>query len=237
MAPVPLVPLKSKLCRMLLTSRMVITEDQQKIVCEGKLANYMDYCPDWVKSRDDTTKNWMDIDNKMTENIALAHCIGSQYFLMPDDPAMGELAEKVEKLLYGIMNTMCYLINKICFAPNNTLPGGTDFDPEYAQQRFMKKYKNFAFKLEEILEGPFIMGDTLPIYADYLLYACLCDMKVFVPQYFSDGQFPKITKFMDHFLNYRSPIRRWFKSNASKEGEYVRAPVPSIFELLPEDMH
>ena len=56
---------------------------------------------------------------------------------MPDDPAMGELAEKVEKLLYGIMNTMCYLINKICFAPNNTLPGGTDFDPEYAQQRLV----------------------------------------------------------------------------------------------------
>ena len=54
---------------------------------------------------------------------------------MPDDAAMGELAEKVEKLLYGIMNSMCYLINKICFAPNNTVPGGNDFDPQYAQQR------------------------------------------------------------------------------------------------------
>ena len=43
----------------------------------------------------------------------------------------------------------------------------------------MKKYKNFAFKLEEILEGPFIMGDTLPIYADYLLYACLVSDDIF----------------------------------------------------------
>ena len=46
----------------------------------GKLANYLDYCPEWVKSRDDKSSHWMDLDNKMTENIALVCGISSSLF-------------------------------------------------------------------------------------------------------------------------------------------------------------
>ena len=199
----------------------------------GDLKSYMISCPDWLLVKDNSSKNWMDLDNKMTETVALVRAIGHKYFLIPEDPAMMERAESVEKLCCSIMNTMVYLINKICFAPNNTSPDGTDFDPEYARSRFLIKYNQFAPKLEEVLEGPFIMGDALPIHADYLLYACLSDIKNFVPQAIQEGT--KISDFMDKFWSYKSPIRRWFKSNDSKQGEYIRPPVPHIMELLPEN--
>ena len=67
----PLEPIKSKVVKMMLTSRMQIGEANQKIACDTKLANYMDHCPEWLKAKDDTSKNWMDLDNKMTESIAL----------------------------------------------------------------------------------------------------------------------------------------------------------------------
>ena len=201
----------------------------------GDLKSYMVSCPDWLKVKDNSSKNWMDLDNKMTETIALVRAIGHKYFLIPDDLAMGERADKVEKLCFGIMNTMVYLINKICFAPNNTNPEGSDFDPEYARARFLKKFQQFAAMLDELLpEGPFIMGNTLPIHADYLLYACLVDIKNFIPQEFEGDKYPKITEFMEKFWAYKSPIRRWFKSSDSKEGEYIRPPVPHIMELLEE---
>ena len=34
----PMLPYDSKVCRMLLTSRMIISEEQQKFVCDGKLS-------------------------------------------------------------------------------------------------------------------------------------------------------------------------------------------------------
>ena len=93
----------------------------------------MESCPEWLKVKDNSSKNWMDLDNKMTETVALARAIGHKYFLIPDDPTMQERAEQVEKLCFGIMNTMVYIINKICFAPNNTKSDGNDFDPQYAR--------------------------------------------------------------------------------------------------------
>ena len=95
-----------------------------------------------------------------------------------------------------------YLINKICYAPNSP-DGACDFDPEYARSRFLGKYNQFATKLEELLEGPFIMGDTLPIYADFLLYACLFDIKNFLPNAFGPDKHAKIFNFMDKFYTYR----------------------------------
>ena len=190
----------------------------------------MDHCPEWLHPRDDTTNNWMDLDCKMTETIALVRAIGVKYFLIPDDPAMVDRAEKVEKVLFSIMNTMVYLINKICFAPNNP---EKEFDPVYAQSRFAKKFVSFAKKLDPLLEGPFIMGDTLPIHADYLLYACLCDLKEFLPEPFEKNEYPKINDFMEKFYTYRSPIRRWFQSDESKKGEYIRPAKPHIMTLLP----
>ena len=199
------------------------------IISPGDLANYMDHCPWWLQPRDNTTNNWMDLDSKMTETIALVRAIGAKYFLIPDDAAMVERAEAVEKVLFSVMNSMVYLINKICFAPNNP---EKFFDPVYANQRFSKKFVSFAKKLEPLLEGPFIMGDTLPIHADYLLYACLYDLRVFLPEPFQGSDYPKITDFMDKFYTYRSPIRRWFASEESKTGEYIRPPVPHIMTLL-----
>ena len=76
----------------------------------------MDSCPAWLTEKDDTSKNWMDLDNKMTETIALVHALADKYFLNPDDDAMIEKAEKVEKLCFGIMNTMVgrfYTFNRL----------------------------------------------------------------------------------------------------------------------------
>ena len=189
----------------------------------------MDHCPWWLQARDNTTNNWMDLDQKMTETIALVRAIGVKYFLIPDDAAMVERAEEVEKALFSIMNTMVYLINKICFAPNNP---EQQFDPVYAKSRFARKFASFAKKLDPLLEGPFIMGDTLPIHADYLLYACLYDLQNFLPEPFESNEYPKIKDFMEKFYTYRSPIRRWFQSEDSKKGEYIRPPVPHIMTLL-----
>ena len=216
---------------MMLTSRMILSEEQQRFVCEGDLANYMDYCPDWLKEKDDQSKNWMDLDNRMTETVALCRAIGKQYFIMPDDPAQLEKCETIEKLMVMVMNTMCYLINKICYAPNS--PNGNDYDPSYARSRFMSKIEQKLPQISELIAGPFVMGDSLPVYADFLLYACLFDINVFLPGAFEN--FPKLTNFMAKFKGYRSPIRRWFKSNDSKVGEYIRAPVPTIHTLLPEN--
>ena len=129
------------------------------------------------------------------------------------------------------MNTMVYLINKICFAPNST--ECNNFDVEYARTRFSAKFGPKAKALEELITGPFIMGDTLPVYADYLLYACLYDINVFCPGAFDNHA--KLSTFMEKFWSYPSPIRRWFKSNEAKTGEYIRPPTPHIMELLPED--
>ena len=63
-------------------------------------------CPEWLKAKDDSTKNWMDLDNKMTETIALVHAVAHKYFLLPEDPAMLERSENVEKVCFNIMNTM-----------------------------------------------------------------------------------------------------------------------------------
>ena len=80
----PLVPIKSKVVKMMLTSRMQIGEEHQKIACDTKLANYMDHCPEWLKAKDDSSKNWMDLDNKMTETIAVVRAIGAEWFLIPE---------------------------------------------------------------------------------------------------------------------------------------------------------
>ena len=56
----------------------------------------MESCPEWLKVKDNSSKNWMDLDNKMTETVALARAIGHKYFLIPDDPTMQERAEQVE---------------------------------------------------------------------------------------------------------------------------------------------
>ena len=101
----PLVPHKSKVVKMMLTSRMQIGEEHQKIACEQKLSNYMDHCPEWLKVKDDTSKNWMDLDNKMTETIAVVRAIGVEWFLIPDDPDQFKKCEEVEKILFSIMNT------------------------------------------------------------------------------------------------------------------------------------
>ena len=227
----PLVPIKSKVVKMMLTSRMQIGEANQKIACDTKLANYMDHCPEWLKAKDDTSKNWMDLDNKMTESIAVVRAIGAAWFLIPDDPEQFKKCEEIEKILFSIMNTMVYLINKICFAPNST--ECNDFDVEYARTRFLSKFAPKAKALEELITGPFIMGDTLPVHADYLLYACLYDINVFCPGAYDKSD--KLSVFMDKFLHYPSPIRRWFKTNESKSGEYIRPAVPHIMDLLPED--
>lgn len=226
-----LEPQKSKLCRMMLTSRMILSPEQQKFVCEGDLASYMDYCPEWLKEKDDQSKNWMDLDNRMTETVSLCRAIGRKYFIMPDDPAQLDKCETIEKILVMLMNTMCYLINKICYAPNS--PDGNDYDPQYARGRFMTKFAQKLPQLEELIFGPFIMGDSLPVYADFLLYACLFDINVFMPGAFEKA--PKVANFMDKFRSYRSPIRRWFKSNDSKVGAYIRPAVPTITALLPDE--
>jgi len=227
----PLEPIKSKVVKMMLTSRMQIGEANQKIACDTKLANYMDHCPEWLKAKDDTSKNWMDLDNKMTESIAVVRAIGAAWFLIPDDPEQFKKCEEIEKILFSIMNTMVYLINKICFAPNST--ECNDFDVEYARTRFLTKFAPKAAALEELITGPFIMGDTLPVHADYLLYASLYDINVFCPGALE--KHAKLSVFMDKFLHYPSPIRRWFKTNESKSGEYIRPPTPHIMDLLPED--
>ena len=224
-------PMDSKVCRMILYSRMILTPEQQKFVCDGDLANYMESAPEWLKEKDDTSKNWMDLDNKMTATIALVRAIGKKYFLMPDDPAQFEKCEKIEKLMFGVMNSMVYLINKICFAPNSTECKA--FDNEYARERFLKKFSGQLPKLDAMVEGPFIMGDSLPVHADYLLYACCCDITAFCPTAFDKS--PKMQTFIETFRNYPSPIRRFFKTNDAKEGEYIRPAVPHIMCLLPED--
>ena len=53
------------------------------------------------------------------------------------------------------------------------------------------------------MEGPFIMGDTLPIHVDYLLYACLADIKNFVPNAIGADKHPKIHNFMEKFWTYK----------------------------------
>ena len=93
-------------------------------------------CPDWLKVKDNSSKNWMDLDNKMTETIALVRAIGHKYFLIPYDPAMGERVEEVEKLCFGIMNTTVYLKKMMSFALTNTHLEGSDFDHEYAGSKF-----------------------------------------------------------------------------------------------------
>ena len=226
-----LVPIKSKVVKMMLTSRMQIGEEHQKIACDTKLANYMDHCPEWLKAKDDSSKNWMDLDNKMTETIAVVRAIGAEWFLIPDEPEQFKKCEEIEKILFSVMNTMVYLINKICFAPNST--ECNDFDVEYARSRFLAKFEPKAKAIEEILTGPFIMGNSLPVHADYLLYACLYDIKVFCPNALE--KHAKLAEFMEKFWNYPSPIRRWFRSNESKTGEYIRPSTPHIMELLPED--
>ena len=61
-----LVPIKSKVVKMMLTSRMQIGEEHQKIACDTKLANYMDHCPEWLKAKDkfdvhqNCLKHWFD---------------------------------------------------------------------------------------------------------------------------------------------------------------------------------
>merc|ERR550534_2629332 len=107
----------------------------------------MDHCPAWLKKKDNHSKNWMDLDQKMTESIALCRAVGKKYFLMPDDPEQFKKCEEVEKILFSIMNTMCYLINKICFAPNSA--DGDNFDPEYARSRFMVKFEQRLPALQE----------------------------------------------------------------------------------------
>jgi len=228
----PLDPIKSKVVKMMLTSRMQIGEEHQKIACDKKLQNYMNHCPEWLQAKDNTSKNWMDLDNKMTETIALVRAIGAEWFLIPDDAENQEKCEKLEKILFSIMNTMCYLINKICFAPNST--ECNSFDVEYARTRFMGKWAPKMKEIEDLLAGPFIMGDTLPVHVDYLLYSCLYDINVFCPGAYDKSA--KLTDFVDKFVHYPSPIRRWFRTNEAKTGEYIRPPVPHIMELLPEEM-
>ena len=87
----------------------------------GDLSIYMIAAPEWLKAKDDTTKNWMDLDNKMTETIALVRATAHKYFLMPEDPAMFEKAEKVEKLCFGIMNSMVSRVNFLSFGIMNNM--------------------------------------------------------------------------------------------------------------------
>ena len=71
-----------------------------------------------------------------------------------------------------------------------------------------------------------LITGSVPTYADFLAYACLHDLKEFVPQCFTGINNKPITLFFRH-IEGLTELKKWFE-NVGKEGEYIRPPRPSI---------
>ena len=68
------------------------------------------------------------------------------------------------------------------------------------------------------------------VYTDFLLYACLHDLKVFVPKCFDDAKYPKIAAFLSRFESHPD-LASWFSGVDPKEA-YIRPPYPNVHTLL-----
>ena len=122
---------------------------------------------------------------------------------------------------------MTWMINKVCYDPEREV----SFDENYAKNRFSRRMRlnlpklNIMIATESDPPSDLITGPT-PVYADFLAYACLHDLKDFVPRCFAGINNKPVTMFFRHMEEMES-LKGWFE-NEGKEGEYIRPPRPSI---------
>ena len=119
------------------------------------------------------------------------------------------------------------MINKVCYDPESEV----SFDPNYAQNRYSRRLRlelpkiNKMIAVETTPPGDLLTGPT-PCYADFLAYACLYDLKKFVPRCFSGINNKPVTMFFRAMENLPE-LKEWFEGEGA-EGEYIRPPHPSV---------
>lgn len=126
---------------------------------------------------------------------------------------------------------MTWMINKVCYDPENDV----SYDAIYAENRFSRRMRLNLPKINLMIAGegtpsgeegaPLITGTT-PVYADFLVYACLYDLRNFVPKCFHGANNRSIFMFFRHFDGLPE-LKEWFEGEG-KEGEYIRPAKPSI---------
>ena len=119
------------------------------------------------------------------------------------------------------------MINKVCYDPEKEV----SFDENYAKNRFSRRMRlnlpklNLLIATETDPASDLITGPN-PVYADFLAYACLHDLKEFVPRCFAGINNKPVTLFFRH-VEEIAKLKEWFETDG-KEGEYIRPPRPSI---------
>ena len=96
--------------------------------------------------------------------------------------------------------------------------------------RFVPRCSSRLPNLTAFMDGPFTLGNE-PCYVDFLLYACLHDLKAFVPKCFEGNGNPKIAFFLKRFESLPE-LKSWFADVDTKE--YIRPSYPNIHFLLPQ---
>jgi len=189
----------------------------------------MDDTPHWLtdEAQDHTMVHIYDLDGSITQNFILMRSLGWICNMIPKTYAGAMRCEELETLLFYLMNRMTWMINKVCYDPENEV----SFDLTYAQNRYSRRLRLELPKINAMLAhettppGEMLTGPT-PCYADFLAYACLYDLKQFVPRCFAGINNKPVTMFF-RAMEDLPELKEWFEGEG-KEGAYVRPPHPSV---------
>ena len=185
--------------------------------------------PHWLtdEAQDRTMVHIYDLDGKVTENFILMRSLGMITNMIPEDPEDVRRCEELETEMFYLMNRMTWMINKVCYDPENVV----SFDLNYAQNRYSRRLLRELPKVNAMImserkrAGDLICGPN-PCYADFLTYACLYDLKQFVPRCFAGINNKPVTLFF-RAMESLPELKEWFEGEGA-EGEYIRPPKPSV---------
>ena len=188
-----------------------------------------DSTPHWLtdEQQDHKFVHIYDLDGKVTRDFILCRSLGWILNLMPNTHDDLKRCEEIETELFFLLNRMTWMINKVCYDPEREI----SYDENYAKNRFSRRMRlnlphlNILIATQTDPPSDLITGPT-PVYADFLAYACLSDLKEFVPRCFAGINNKPITLFFRH-MEEMPALKEWFETDG-KEGEYIRPPQPSI---------
>ena len=190
---------------------------------------HADDTPHWLtdEAQDVQNVHVYDLDGKITENFILMRSLGWILNMIPKTYEGAIRCEELETKLFYLMNRMTWMINKVCYDPEKEV----SYDDNYAKNRYSRRLRlelpkvNAMIAVECSPPGDLLCGPA-PCYADFLAYACLYDLKQFVPRCFHGINNKPCTMFF-RAMETLPELKEWFEGEGA-EGEYIRPPRPSV---------
>jgi len=191
---------------------------------EEEHAPSMEDLPKWLTDEelDNNMSTTYDMDGKVTRSFVLCRSLGLKLGLFPVGTTKQDQCEALEQELFYLMNRMTWMINKVCYVPNEDIE---TFDEIYARTRFGRRCNLKLPNVNSLIHDEFALGKK-PVYADFIAYACIHDMRAFVPRCFKGINNKPVNQLAKN-MEQLPQLAGWFEQQDASEA-YIRPPIPSI---------